>query len=283
MIKYVEGAVALKDKPVGERLRYHFDFLDSPERDIAVDAYREFAIADYQDYRKMAKELPADRIAGWLNDPRTSPFRYGLYSSLLGHCGNAEHAKLLRKKIDHAIKTKGSETYGLLAGYVMLDPKEAWSFITNLLRDDKEDFFTRYSCLQTAAFLRDQRPDLVTSKDLNSGVAQVLEFPDIADQGIEYLRKGKAWDWTGQVLDLSGKKNADNDLIKRAILRFALSSTDPRAATFVKEMRGAMPSTSPILKRYSSKGAIDDGVLHQLPGNFCVRNLRNSQRATGPP
>ena len=161
LIKYIQGAIACKEKAIGERLRYAFDFLNSSDREVAMDAYREFAIADYKDYMTMAKTLPGDKIAGWLKDPATPPFRYGLYSSLLGHCGTAEHAKLLRSKIEDSIKNKSSDFDGLLAGYVMLQPKEAWDFVRSVLRDGKEDFLVRYACVRTASFLREQRPDLV--------------------------------------------------------------------------------------------------------------------------
>lgn len=96
LVKYLKGAVSLKEKAPADRLRYCFDFLNSAEFDVAIDAYREFAKADYKDYKDMAKLLPAKTLAGWLNDPKTPPYRYGLYASLLGHCGNEEDGKLLR-------------------------------------------------------------------------------------------------------------------------------------------------------------------------------------------
>ena len=89
LVKYLFGAVAVKDKSSAERLCYCFDYLNSPEFDVAIDAYREFAKADYKEYKDLAKKLPPDTIAGWLKDPKTPPYRYGLYASLLGHCGKA--------------------------------------------------------------------------------------------------------------------------------------------------------------------------------------------------
>src|SRR5262249_10448454 len=45
IVKYLEGAKSLKTKPLAAKLRYCFDYLDSPELEIALDAYREFAVA----------------------------------------------------------------------------------------------------------------------------------------------------------------------------------------------------------------------------------------------
>ena len=92
MTTYLRGAVKNKDQSVDDRLRYAFAYLNSAEFWIGLDAYREFAQASYKDYQALAKSLPADKIADWLRDPATPVSRYGLYASLLGHCGNAKHA-----------------------------------------------------------------------------------------------------------------------------------------------------------------------------------------------
>src|SRR5262249_32167223 len=90
MVKYLEGGLQLaKDSP-GKRLRYCFDFLQNPELEISLDAYREFAKADYKDYKDMAKTLDPKILVDWLDSPETPAYRYGLYASLLGHCGTAE-------------------------------------------------------------------------------------------------------------------------------------------------------------------------------------------------
>ena len=127
MVRYLAGILENKSKSQPERLRYAFDFLNSAETEVAMDSYREFAKADYKDYKDIAKKLPAETIAGWLKDPKTPPFRFGLYASLLGHCGNAEHGKLLKEMIDDPEKRKGSGLHGLMASYVMLEPEMGWT------------------------------------------------------------------------------------------------------------------------------------------------------------
>ena len=237
LVKYLFGAVAVKDKSSAERLRYCFDFLNSPEFEVSIDAYREYAKADYKEYRDLAKSLPPDTIAGWLKDPKTPPYRYGLYASLLGHCGKGEHAKLLRSMIDDPEKRKGSGIDGLLAAYVMLEPKEGWNYLTGLLDDNKQEFLLRYAGLRTLRFFWDQRPDLVTKKDLVDGMALLLKQSDMADFAVEDLRKWHQWQLTDQILDMYGKKTHDIPVIRRAILRFALQSPEAHAKTFVQTQR----------------------------------------------
>jgi hypothetical protein len=242
LVPYLTGAIAVKDRPESERLRYCFDHLNSADFEVAMDAYREYAKADYKDYMEMAKKLPPDTIAKWLEDPKTPPFRYGLYASLLGHCGRAMHAQLLREMIDDPEKRKGSGIDGMLAGYTMIDPKEAWGYLTRKLKDQSEDFLMRYAVLRTIRFLWDNRSDLLPKDTLVSGMAMILDHGDMADFAIEDLRKWQRWEMTDRILALFGTKTHDVPVVKRAILRFALSCPRPRAVSFVEAQRRRDPN-----------------------------------------
>jgi hypothetical protein len=242
LVAYLRGAVLLKDRPIGERLRYCFDYLQSPELEVSLDAYREFARASYADYRDLAKSLPADTIAGWLGDPKTSPYRYGLYASLLAHCGAQKHAGLLREMIADPEKRKSSGIDGMLAGYVMLLHKEGHAkdgldFLRSILGDPRQDFLMRYATLRTVRFFWSTRPDLFNKKQLAESVSILLDQPDMADFAVEDLGKWGRWESTGRVLDLFDKESHNAPVIKRAILRFALRCPEARALAFVRQQR----------------------------------------------
>src|SRR5262249_1960283 len=63
--KYIKGALEVANEKQPKRLRFFFDYLDSEDVEISNDALKEFGKADYADYKDMAKDLPADKIAGW--------------------------------------------------------------------------------------------------------------------------------------------------------------------------------------------------------------------------
>jgi hypothetical protein len=239
MAKYLLGALEHKDESISKRLRFFFDYLDSPDLEISNDAYKEFGNADYKDYKDMAKDLPAERVAGWLKDEKTPAFRYGLYASMLGHCGRSEHAALLRKMLDDPAKRLGSGVDGMLAGYVMLKPKEGWDYTCDILKDSKKEFMVRYAALRAVRFLWDSRPDLVKQKELKSGMGVLLDQSDIADLAIDDLRKRQCWDMADRILGLRTSKSYEIPIVRRAILRFALSCKDKNkvAASFVEEQR----------------------------------------------
>ncbi len=226
--KYLEGALKLKDAPQTERLRFFFDYLDNPETEISTDAYKEFAVADYADYRKMAEKLDeksVEKVAGWLKNKDTPSFRFGLYGSLLGCTDkNAdENARLLRAMLDDKERPISSGVDGILAGYVMLKPQEGWEYVQTVLKDSNREFAMRYAALRTIRFLWQYRPDLVKKDGLAGGAALLLDQNDVADLAIEDLRKWSRWEYTERILSLYDKKSHDVPIIRRQILRYALS------------------------------------------------------------
>ncbi len=241
MVTYLKGAFALQDKDKGERLRFFFDYLNFPEYEIALDAYREYAKADYKDYEAMAKTLPTTKLVAWITDPKTPAYRLGLFSSLLGHCGGPEEAKLLKKLIDDPEKRKGSGVDGMMAGLVMIDPKGGWAFLSGHMVDPKQDFQFRYSAFRTARFLWETRPDLVPKEILVKSMAGVIDSPDMSDFAINELGKWKRWEYTQPILDLFDKKTHSLSVIRRAIARFAMRSPEPAAKAFLAEQRRRDP------------------------------------------
>ena len=54
IVTYLKGVQEIKDKKPGERLKFFFNYLDNADPEISMDAFKEFANADYKDYRGMA-------------------------------------------------------------------------------------------------------------------------------------------------------------------------------------------------------------------------------------
>lgn len=238
LLEYLSSSLELKKAPVGERLRHCFNFLNSSDLTVSMDAYREFARADYGDYKDMARKLPADTLAAWLQDPKTPAYRYGLYASLLGHCGDGKkHGEMLRGMLDDPKKRMGSGVDGMMAGYLMLEPKEGWQHLQKYVSNPKEDFFVRYAVLRTLRFVWDYRTDLLSKDEVLKGMGKIIELHDLADFAIDDLRLWGAWQMTDQVLDLFNKPGHAHPVVKRSILRFALCSPSPRAKMFVADQR----------------------------------------------
>ena len=242
--EYLEKTFALKDKDQPTRLRFYFEYLESPELFISTDALMEFGNADYKDVRPIAEKLPADTLLKWIKDPNTSPSRFGLYGMLLGHCGKAEHAGAVRKLIDDPDNAYSLGLDGMLAGYLLLDPKTGWELLRGIIGNQKKDFTTRYAALRTVRFFHDYRPDVLKPEQLVEGMKELARQDDIADIAIDDLRKWKVFDETGYVLGFVGQESHGSPITKRAILRFALQAAEAGKAdakAFVDKARADNP------------------------------------------
>src|SRR5262249_24035846 len=211
--------------------------------EIANDALKEYGNTTYEDFRAMASDLPADKVASWLRDRETPGYRIGLYASMLGHCSRkpAEHGKLLRMLIDDPDASVSSGIDGILAGQVLLQPKEGWQYLRGILSNRKKEFPIRYAALKAVRFFHDSRADVIVKTESASAAALLLEHGDIADLPIEDLRKWKSWDYTKYILGLKDRQTHDIPIIRRAILRFMLCSPTPEAKAYVEEVRKADP------------------------------------------
>ena len=257
--EYLKGAIEFRGKDAVTRLGYFFPHLESPDLVISGDAYGEFGYADYKEVRAFAEALKKDRakaaqLLAWLKDPNTRPNRYGLYGLLLGDCGKAEDAPALRALLDDPKRSYTSGLDGVIAGYVLLDPKAGWEYLLKVVGDPKRDFSERYAGLRTVRFFRESRPDVVPEGQVLGAMTTLLEQPDLADLPVEDLRKWKVWGMTPTVLGLAAKESHNTiPIVNRSILKFALAAaaadpTNAAAAEYVKQARGKDPKKVEFLE-----------------------------------
>jgi hypothetical protein len=241
---YLKGAIAVREKDTTSRLRYFFDYLDNADPDIAQDAMMEFGNTDYKDVRTLAVSLPADRVLKWLQNPGTPASRYGLYGLFLGHCGKPADAPTVRALLDDPKVARSSGIDGLMAAYVMLDPAAGWAYLNGLVTDGKQDFSVHYAALRTLRFFWEYRPDVLPPEKVLDAVKALVAHKDLADLPMDDLRKWGRWELTDYVLGFAKQdSHAGVPIIKRAILKFALSAPKDNAAAkaYVDEVRKADP------------------------------------------
>lgn len=246
--EYLKGALEARTKAPAERLKYFFDYLESADIEISNDSYKEFAFADYPEVKAFGEAMKADparvkTLVGWFKDPNTRQFRFGLYGLLLGQCGKADDAKVLRALLDDPTGGPVSGRDGVLAGYVLLDPKGGWEYVRKMIADTEQGFNTRYAGLRTVRFLWDNGTGIVSQEQLLATMKVMMDQPDIADLPINDLWKWKRWELTPVVLAYAAKETHTKfPIITRAILRFCIAATiaDPQnaaAAEFVAKYK----------------------------------------------
>ena len=185
-----------------------------------------------------------EKLVKWLHDRETPTYRFGLYGYLLGLFGKPEDGEVLLELLNDPQRGLISGIDGVLAGLVTLKPKEGWQYVVGILSDPSKEVIRRYAALRTARFFWDYRSDIIARPELLKGVVCLLDQSDVADFAIDDLRKWQQWQYTDKILELYDKKGYDVPIIRRAIVRYALScpNTYPKVAPFLAELRRTNPS-----------------------------------------
>src|SRR5262245_37342895 len=74
-LEYLKGALALDGKDRTACLLYFFRYLENPDKEVASDAFLEFAKANDQEIGSVAGKLSAEKLRGWIKDPQTPAYR----------------------------------------------------------------------------------------------------------------------------------------------------------------------------------------------------------------
>jgi hypothetical protein len=175
-----------------------------------------------------------------VKDERTPSERLGLYAFLLGACGKPEDAVLLGSLAENTSERTLAALDGILGGYVQLQPKAGWELLYKMVRDPDLPFTGRYALVRTLRFFHGWKPKENRDQVLR-GLALIVPQADMADLGVEDLRRWQIWDLTELVLAQDAKPSHDIPIVKRTLLRYALCCPKPEAARFVEAKRKTEP------------------------------------------
>jgi hypothetical protein len=235
IVDYLTGAMALPANDPGKAFAYFGRFIDHADPEIAGDAFREFARAGDAEIARAAKQLDPVRLRKLLTDPQTPPDRLALFGYLLGGCGTPVDAELLGRRLRQPDDRAERAYSGLLAGYTQLRPDDGWRLLAGVLADPQQPFTRRLAALSTVRFFyrsqTDSRPRALHV------IAALVPQGDLSDLAIEDLRQWHEWGLTTDVLAQYGKKSHAAPMVRRAIIRYALTCPKPEAKQFVENLR----------------------------------------------
>jgi hypothetical protein len=239
MVEYLSGAMALKAEDPSKQFAYFGRFLDHADPEISGDAFREFARAGDGEVVRAAKQLDPARLRKLVTNPQTPPDRLALFAYLLGGCGTPADADLLGRLLHQTDDNVSRAFAGLLAGYVQLRPDDGWRILVGTLVDSRQSFSRRLAALSTVRFLYRSQPAM--RPHAVQTVAMLVPQGDLSDLAIEDLRQWGEWGLTNDVLAQFGKKSHAAPMVRRAIVRYALSCPRPEAKQFVEQLRRTDP------------------------------------------
>lgn len=235
---YLKAALSLDDRDRVASLLFYFRHLDSPDPDIAADAFLEFAKATDQEIGVVGPKLNPAKLRKLVTDPKTPPERLGVFAFLLGACGNKNDATTLAGLVDRPDPRTAPALSGLLGGLIEMRPDDGWKRTIAILEDPKRAYQDKLAALGSVRFFHAYRP-AKNRKAIMAAMAAVVARGDMADMAVEDLRRWKWWDLTKPILAQYGKPTHAAPLVKHAILRYALTCPEADAAAFVKAVEAA--------------------------------------------
>ena len=254
----VEYVKQLPELPVtgAERLAFFQPYLEHEDRQLAQDAYDEFARAPYHDLQALKPQINKPRVLQMINDPLISPNRRRLFFTMLGVCGGPGDLPMLEAmlKADARVVTPAIDalvsvahaTGGPLTGplavetanrderrrklgldamigcYLTLKRVEGLDLIDDrFLADPQADQTHVYAALMALRFLAEEG-DIVPHDRMLQSARLLLKNPLFADQVITDLARWEDWtviDQVGQMFRES-KPQSPSEYVRAPIVTY---------------------------------------------------------------
>lgn len=254
---YLRGLAKIPAKAITQRLGYCFGQLDSSDPAVAEDAFLELGKASDTDLVHAKAAFDVSKLRHWLSDPQTPVERLSVFAMLLGVCGDSSDAKVFEGLLRQSPRTErvSGSLGGLLAGYILLDSQAGWKLTMTLLADGKQSIAERIAAIGTVRFFQATHPKEARSAILRCCQA-VIRQGELADLAIEDLRRWGWWDLSPDVFASLSETPNPPPILRRGVVRYALSCPDASAQAFLTRMRQSDPklvaSVEESLKLYES-------------------------------
>ncbi len=249
VLDYLQATLPERAKPRPQALVAYARHLNHPDPGVADDAFHEFAKSKDADVGQASKLLAPDLVRALVRDAKNDPDRLSLFAFLLGGCGNGQDARVLRSLLDPPSPRHTRALDGILAGYIQLQPKEGWSLAYRLLADPKQQFGVRFAVVRTLRFYHGWQPK-ESDAHVRYGLGLIIPDGELADLAVEDLRQWQDWSQTKLILAQYGKRSHAAPIVKRSIVRYALSCPLPEARAFVSAVRRSDPETVNDLEEF---------------------------------
>jgi hypothetical protein len=236
-----------------QALMFATGYLDHADPAVAEEAFLIFARAEDQRIARLAKHFAPEKFRKLVQTRGLDPERLSMFAYLLGACGTASDADLLRSLIKNPAERNYKSFEGILAGFITMRPQEGWACATDILKNSKSSLLMRYATLRTFRFFYNSKMEQYVPHVL-TGMGLAVQQDDLADIAIGDLRKWKRWDHTRLIVSCYDKKTYQSPIVKNSIVRYALACPLPEARALVERVR----RQDPELVRYLQEDLNED-------------------------
>ena len=234
---YAAGALGATTLRGPALLDFYLPFLQSPSREIASDAFLEFAKSSDSTLVEFSKKMNPALLKSWILDPKVPEERLGLYAFLLGGCGRDADISFLLEMLKSQDSRAQAAFDGAMVALIRLHPDKGWNALDGFLKADDTPLQTRLSCIRSIKVAGEIMQDKSDKAEIFKALNIALKQGELADLAIEELRKMKYWGFTQEILNIYGTKGYTAPVMKRAFLRYALTAPkDPVIEKFLAQL-----------------------------------------------
>ena len=231
--KYIEALQKLPEDPVA-RLEFFQKHFEHPDSLLARDSYDEFALAPYEDVKKLKSKMDHDQLMEWIRDPAISPDRKRLYYTMLGICGTKADAVEFESMIRSSDPDKRAGLDALIASYLMLQGPEGLELINQqFLANRKATYPDVYASVMALRF-HGTEADAIPKESILVSMRHLLSAPDLADLVIPDLAR-----WG--LCELFKTANDDNSWVRVPVVNYLRACPLPEAKERLVELEKIDP------------------------------------------
>jgi hypothetical protein len=238
--KYIDAIQKLPEDPI-ERLEFYQKHFEHPDSLLARDSYDEFALAPYEDVKKLKDKMNREQLMDWIRDPEKSPDRKRLYYTMLGICGNQDDVVEFESMIRSNDPEKRAGLDALIASYLMLRGPEGLKLIDEqFLTNRKASYPDVYSSVMALRF-HGTEGNVIPKEDILKSMRHLIEAPDLADLVIPDLARWNDWSQIDRLTELFKKSNDDNSWVRVPVVNYLRACPLPEAKERLKELEKIDP------------------------------------------
>jgi ribosomal protein L24E len=239
-VQYVESIQSLPEDPVA-RLDFYQKHFENPDSLLARDSYDEFALAPYEDVKKLKDKMDRKQLLEWVRDPSKSPDRKRLYYTMLGICGQPDDADEFEDMIESQDPEKRAGLDALIAAYLMLKGEDGLKLIDEqFLANRKASYPDVYSSVMALRF-HGTEANVIPKEAILRSMRHLLDAPDLADLVIPDLARWSDWSQIDRLTELFKNANDDNSWVRVPVVNYLRACPLPEAKVKLEELEKIDP------------------------------------------
>ena len=240
--EYIINITELEDDPIA-RLRFYHDYLADEDTMLARDAYDEFAIAPYEDIKKLKPEMDHDDLVRRITDVETSTDRKRLYLTMLGVCGSEKDLPMLEEQLRSTQKSKRSGLDAMIACYLTLAGEKGLPLINELFLSNKKSAYAdTYAAIMAIRF-HGTEGEVIARSALVESLHLVLEREDLADLVIPDLARWSDWSQIDRLTKMFIEADPENNWIRVPVVNYLRACPLPEAASALEKLKEIDPES----------------------------------------